>query len=197
MFMSVDFAEQVKTVQEHLANLKLGLPFETEMGFATPCWSSHPVIELKARLPDRKDGTMKWLRVLYTMRNSPTPRLAVLRIPWRQTVKDEIVVRIKKLMVDADMRRTRSLILDNRVSWKSLRQGEVILMINRAGTLARMIDCHGGIYSHWADPGEVFDVNDIQSTIAKRPLAIGIRVVRGRGVRERKAPKRVAAEAAA
>lgn len=112
-------------------------------------------------------------------------------------MKDKIVVRIKKLMVDADMRRTRSLILDNRVPWKSLRQGEVILMINRAGTLARFIDCHGGVYSHWADPGEVFDVNDIQSTIAKRPLAIGIRVVRGRGVRERKAPKRVAAEAAA
>lgn len=81
MFMSIDFAEQVKkvrnqleeeafhgvsppptTVQEHLANLKLGLPFETEMGFATTYWSSHPVIELKANLPDREDGTMKWLR---------------------------------------------------------------------------------------------------------------------------------------
>lgn len=106
---------------------------------------------------------------------------------------EETVVRIKKLIVDADMRRTRSLILENRIQWRRLRRGEVILLINRAGTLARFVDCEGGIYSHWADPGEIFDVNDIQNTIAHRPLAIGIRVIKGKGVKPRAQRKSKAA----
>ena len=38
-----------------------------------------------------------------------------------------------------------------------LKRGQCLVAYNKALTMARIIDCEGGVHDYYADPGELFD----------------------------------------
>jgi hypothetical protein len=97
------------------------------------------------------------------------------------------VVRVTQLVVDVDMRPTRALITGRFKVFANLGRGQIALLLNRACTIARFVDCEKTIHTMYAEKGEAFDLATIEQMVQKRTLAIGVEVVRNAKV----TPKRV------
>jgi hypothetical protein len=96
-------------------------------------------------------------------------------------------IRVTKVILDVDMRKCRWLVFGDHHSLKGLARGQVVLLLNRACTMARFVDCERTIHTMYCDEGESFDVPTIETMVRERTLAIGVDVVRNRNVQ----PKRV------
>jgi hypothetical protein len=92
-------------------------------------------------------------------------------------------VQVKHLITDVDMRPTRALISGKFKIFGQLGRGQIALLLNRSCTIARFIDSEKTIHTMYAEKGEKYDLATIESMVKKRTLAIGVNVIRGRGVK--------------
>ena len=95
-------------------------------------------------------------------------------------------VRVTQLITDVDMRPTRALISGRFKVISRLGRGQIALLVNRACTIARFIDSEKTIHTMYAEEGESFDINTIEDMVKKRPLALGVNVVRNPKVKAKK-----------
>lgn len=102
-------------------------------------------------------------------------------------MNSEYVVRVDRVILDTDMRRTKSLAYDYPHIYRNMRRGHVIMFLNRTGKMARFIDCAKGIHTFYADKGETFRVDTIVDLCNARLLEIGLKVTTGRRVRSGRA----------
>jgi hypothetical protein len=95
-------------------------------------------------------------------------------------------IRVTQLITDVDMRPTRALIDGRLRLFSKLSRGQIALLVNRACTMARFIDCEKTIHTMYAGAGEKFDLATIENMVKKRTLAIGVDVVRNPKVKARR-----------
>jgi hypothetical protein len=90
-------------------------------------------------------------------------------------------VHVSQLITDVDMRPTRAMVTGNlhRV-FRKLGRGQVVLMLNRACTIARFVDCERTIHTMYAEVGRTFDLATIEAMVTERTLAIGVRIIKGK-----------------
>jgi hypothetical protein len=84
------------------------------------------------------------------------------------------------------MRPTRALISGKFKVINKLGRGQIALLVNRAGTIARFVDSEKTIHTMYADEGEQFDITTIEQMVAKRTLAIGVNVVKNAKLKPKK-----------
>jgi hypothetical protein len=99
-------------------------------------------------------------------------------------------VRIDRVVTEADMRKTRALVFDTPGIYRGLSRGHTVLLVNRACTMARLIDCEHGLHTYYAPPDETFDVDGILNMMRDKILSIGVQVLT---LHDRVVPKRSAA----
>jgi len=87
-------------------------------------------------------------------------------------------VRVTKVILDVDMRKCKWLVFGKHGYLQRLGRGQVVLLLNRACTIARFVDCERTIHTMYADEGEAFDTATIEKMVQERTLAIGVEVVR-------------------
>ncbi len=100
------------------------------------------------------------------------------------------VVTVKHVRMDWDMRSIHPM---RQLGAKGLREGEVSLFVNKRCTIAKLVDCVGGLYQHWCEKGEVFDMAVIRDRV--KVLGLQLQVVSTKQVRgkvERLRKKKVA-----
>jgi len=71
-------------------------------------------------------------------------------------------VRVTKVILDVDMRKCKWLVFGKHGYLQRLGRGQVVLLLNRACTIARFVDCE----------------RTIHTMVQERTLAIGVEVVR-------------------
>lgn len=96
------------------------------------------------------------------------------------------VVRVQYLITDVDMRPTKSLTTGKFKIFGKLGRGQIALMLNRACTIARFVDSEKTIHTMYSRPGQLFDLATIESMVAERTLAIGLKVIRNPKVKARR-----------
>jgi len=96
-------------------------------------------------------------------------------------------VRVTQLITDVDMRTHKGLISGRFKVFNKLGRGQIALLVNRAGTIARFVDSQKVVHTMWAEKGEQFDIDTIEEMVKKRTLAIGVNVVKNAKLK----PKRV------
>lgn len=89
-------------------------------------------------------------------------------------------LRITRIIETWDMRRRHK--LRHKPSAKNLRAGEVLLAFNARQTIARFIDCQGGVHDYYAAKGEMFDVNTLAREVS---LGLSVELVVGQSEREK------------
>ena len=95
----------------------------------------------------------------------------------------EYVVKVERVILDADMRRTKSLVTDFPALYRKLRRGRVVMFLNRSGTMCRFIDAGRIVHTFYADRGETFNVQTIAELANARLLEIGLSIIKGKGVK--------------
>lgn len=94
-------------------------------------------------------------------------------------------VRIDRVVTEADMRKTRALVFDTPGLYRNLTAGHTVLLVNRACTMARLIDSEHGLHTYYAPPDERFDVDGILALVQAKILSIGVQVIAGGAQRRR------------
>lgn len=74
-------------------------------------------------------------------------------------------ITIVQVVADWDMRRKHDLRESLRA--RNLRPGEIIVAVNRALDMARIIDCEGGCLDRYADEGTEFDLEQIRDQMRR------------------------------
>jgi hypothetical protein len=97
----------------------------------------------------------------------------------------EQIVKVDRIITEADLRITRGLWVnpDLARTFAGLRQGHGILMVNRQETMVRLVDCNGGQWTQWADPGQRFNVGALEEIVNDELAAIGVRLIRGKSTK--------------
>lgn len=94
----------------------------------------------------------------------------------------ENVVRVRRIITNADMRQTKGLSRTRHAAFADMRKGDVVLLVNRACTIMRFVDSEGGVYTMWAPEGQRFDERLVCNTLRDQLVAINSQVVVRRGV---------------
>lgn len=82
-------------------------------------------------------------------------------------------LRITKIFESWDMRKRHA--LRRKPSALNLKGGEVLLAFNARQTIARFIDCQGGVHDYYADKREMFDVTQL-TQLVRAGLAVDLTV---------------------
>jgi len=90
------------------------------------------------------------------------------------------LVRVDRVILDTDMRRTKSLAFDYPALYRGLKRGHVILFLNRAGTMCRFLDSGRIVHTFWAEKGERFHIGSIVELCNARLLEIGLEIIKGK-----------------
>ena len=80
-------------------------------------------------------------------------------------------VNVVDVKLNQDMRKIHS--VRERLS-RGLSRGHVVLCLNKAGTIARVIDAAGGVHQWYSDDGYEFDVKEIQRMVGQMNLRLMI-----------------------
>lgn len=67
-------------------------------------------------------------------------------------------MRVVHIIDDWDMRMVHR--LRSHPKARSLQKGECLMAFNRAITIARIVDCNGGVLQIWSRPGRQFDYDE-------------------------------------
>ena len=72
-------------------------------------------------------------------------------------------VRIISIVDEWSMNRIHALRDDSRAI--ALKRGEALVAFNRKMTIARIIDCVGGVHTYYAEPKTVFDIQTLSDLV--------------------------------
>ncbi len=72
-------------------------------------------------------------------------------------------VRVTQIKENWDMRSTHPM---RALGKRGLKPGEVSLFLNKRRTIAKLVDCEGGLYQHWCEATERFDLELIRQRVA-------------------------------
>ena len=93
-------------------------------------------------------------------------------------------VRITSIVESWSMNKIHALREDSRAI--ALKRGEALVAFNRKNTIARVIDCIGGVHTYYAEPKTIFDMQTL-SDMVERGFWIELTV----GAKARKTAKRL------
>lgn len=79
-------------------------------------------------------------------------------------------VRVRHVVKDWDMRRKHA--LREGAKANGLKRGQCIVAFNRALTMARIIDCEGGVHDYYADQGVVYDLALVRDQLRRGLLVV-------------------------
>lgn len=96
-------------------------------------------------------------------------------------------VRIDRVITEADMRLTRKLAFEDYPVFAKLRAGHVVLLINRARTILRFVDCHRGIHTLYAQGG-TFDQEKLVELCNEWNVGIALHVIQNRNAQYKPEP---------
>ena len=96
------------------------------------------------------------------------------------------VVEVFKVVLDTDMRRTKSLAYDYPNLYENMMDKEVVVFLNRSGTMCRIVDNAKGIHTYYTVGKARFDMETMVELCSQRLLCIGLTMKRSKGVKEQR-----------
>lgn len=91
------------------------------------------------------------------------------------------VVHVVRIVTDANMRLTRYLWDNEPRVLRGLKRGEVVLLLNRAHTMVRLVDVQGVQHTIYCYASERFDLKLIQQMVQQRTLCLGLEIINDGG----------------
>ena len=89
-------------------------------------------------------------------------------------------VRVDRVVIDADMRRSRSLVDGSYPTLSDLRPGHINVLVSRNGDMLRWIDCEGGLHTKYRWPGEPkYDGVALAELVNEWMVKIGLHLIQG------------------